>query len=97
LILGAVHKAKWISKNRQVACKVLTVPPDKQHLAKSFLRELTAYNEISGAYILKLYGFAIQTDATNGIRKYLLIMEFMSRGSLTNLLKQEKKYLFDVN
>jgi serine/threonine protein kinase len=90
-ILGAVYKAKWISKNRQVACKVLTVPPDKQHLEKSFLRELAAYNEVSGAYILKLYGFAIQSDKTTGIRKYLLIMEFMSRGSLAHVIKQEQK------
>jgi serine/threonine protein kinase len=74
-----------------VACKVLTVPPDKQHLEKSFLRELAAYNEVSGAYILKLYGFTIQTNATNGTRKCLLIMEFMSRGSLTNVIKKEKK------
>jgi serine/threonine protein kinase len=70
---------------------VLTIPPDKQHLEKSFLRELTAYNELSGAYILKLYGFAIQEDETTGIRKCLLVMEFMSRGSLANVIKQEKK------
>ncbi len=70
---------------------MLTVPPDKEHLEQSFLRELAAYTEVSGAYILKLYGFAIQTDTTNGIRKFLLIMEFMSRGSLTNVIKQENK------
>ncbi len=70
---------------------MLTVPPDKKHLEQSFLRELEAYTELSGAYILKLYGFAVQADTKNGIRIYLLIMEFMSRGSLTNVIKQETK------
>ena len=62
-----------------------------ERLEKSVLRELAAYTEISGAYILKLFGFAMQTDPVNKTRKFLLIMEFMSRGSLTSLIKREEK------
>ena len=52
---------------------------------------MTAYTEISGAYILKLFGFAVQVDPTTRTRKFLLIMELMSRGSLTNVIKQKEK------
>lgn len=60
-------------------------------MGKSVLRELAAYTEISGAYILKLFGFAVQIDPANKTRKILLIMEFMSRGSLTSVIKSEQK------
>ena len=88
--LGTVYKAKWLSKNRQVACKVISVQPDHEHLEKSFRKELAAYAELSGPYILKTYGYNIQ-ELSNGIRKCMLIMEFMPRGSLSNVLRQKEK------
>jgi len=89
-LLGTVYKAKWLSKNRQVACKVISVTPEQQHLEKSFRKELAAYAELSGPYILKTYGYNIQ-QLPNDVRKCMLVMEFMPRGSLSRVLRQKEK------
>ena len=82
-----MHKARWISKNRLVACKVITVTNLKnaEILEKSFLKEIAAYAELSGAYILKTYGFAACKQGQKKI--YMIIMEYMSRGSLANVIE----------
>ncbi len=88
--IGTVYKAKWLSKNRQVACKVLTVSSDRENVYKSFVQELGAYNELSGAYILKLYGYACEQSAKDGVQKFTLVMEYMGQGSLTNVIQANK-------
>lgn len=72
-----------------MACKVVQVPATKEaeRLERSFLKELGAYSELSGAYILKTFGFAAARQGPNKI--YMLIMEFMSRGSLSSVIKKE--------
>lgn len=78
-----------MSKNRSVACKVIDVPPSKnaEQLEKSFLKELSAYAELSGAYILKTYGFAASKYGQS--KRYMLIMEYMSQGSLSKVIKEK--------
>jgi serine/threonine protein kinase len=85
---GSVHKAQWLSKNRLVACKVITVPRtnDAEVLEKSFMKEVAAYAELSGAYILKTYGFTASKHGQN--KRYMIVMEYMSRGSLSNVIKE---------
>ena len=91
MLSGAVFKARWLSKNRIVACKVIAVPNSKgaEVLEKSFLKELAAYAELSGAYILKVYGCAAAKQGPE--KKYMLLMEYMSRGSLANLIEKKGK------
>ncbi|CAF1059439.1 unnamed protein product [Didymodactylos carnosus] len=85
---GTVYKATWLSKNRVVACKVITAPANlSEGLFKSFLKELAAYTELSGAYILKTYGYT-QTELADGVNEYRLIMEFMEKGSLQSLIEK---------
>ncbi|UJR14449.1 hypothetical protein I4U23_001446 [Adineta vaga] len=86
---GAVYKAKWLSKKRPVACKLILVPPtvNAEILEKSFLKEIAAYTELSGAYILKTYGFSAGIHEKGKV--YMLIMEYMSRGSLASLIKDK--------
>ena len=85
-----MYKGRWLSKNRLVACKVISVPPDKKHLEKSFRKELAAYMELSGPYILRTFGYNIE-NLPSGIQKCTLIMEYMHRGSLSRVLKQMEK------
>ncbi len=73
-----------------MACKVINVSPDHEHLEKSFRKELAAYTELSGPYILKIYGYNIQ-ELLNGIRKCMLVMELMPRGSLSNVIRRGEK------
>ncbi|CAF4706601.1 unnamed protein product [Rotaria sp. Silwood1] len=95
---GSVYQAKWISRNQQVACKVFDVLLNPL-LIESFVKELSAYNELSGAYILKLYGFVHHTPTnSNGGVQCMLIMEYMSKGSLTTVIEKEKiSYITKLN
>lgn len=92
-LLGTVFKSKWLSKDIQVACKIIsTKVDDAEQLLKSFIKEIEAYNELSGAFILKIYGYAVQGSASNEDEaQCALIMEFMSRGSLMTVVKQKEK------
>ena len=76
-----------------MACKLITVPRTKEaeRLEKSFLKELAAYAELSGAYILKTYGFAAARQGENKL--YMLVMEYMSRGSLASVIQQRGETL----
>ena len=87
-MIGSVYKARWLSKNRLVACKVIAVSKAKEAelLQKSFLQEIAAYMELSGAYILKTYGFAAARQGETKI--FMLITEYMSRGSLSDVIQQ---------
>ncbi|CAF0831256.1 unnamed protein product [Rotaria sp. Silwood1] len=84
-LFGQVYKAIWLSKNREVACKVIRVTAHRRHLEDSFRKELNAYAELSGAYILKTFGYGERLIA-NGIKECYLITELMHRGSLSNVI-----------
>jgi len=86
---GTVFKGKWLSKKRTVACKVIDVSQTKEAevLERSFLKEIAAYAELSGAYILKTYGFAAARQGQK--KQYILVMEYMSRGSLAKVVQDE--------
>lgn len=77
----------------EVACKVIcTRANSAEQLLKSFIKEIEAYNELSGAFILKIYGYALKEPTTiEDEGKCALIMEFMSRGSLTTVVRQKEK------
>jgi serine/threonine protein kinase len=68
---------------------VITVPKssEAERLEKSFLKEIAAYAELSGAYILKTYGFAAARCGKG--KQYMIIMEYMSRGSLAHLIEEK--------
>jgi serine/threonine protein kinase len=88
-----VCKAKWLSKNRHLACKVIEVSgisTASNQLQGSFLLELAAYRELSGPYILRTFGYSTHQSISNPIRglvnQFMIVMELMTRGSLQNVL-----------
>ena len=83
--VGQVYRANWLSKSRQVACKVIRVTAQRRHLEESFRKELIAYAELSGAYILKTFGYGDRL-LDDGTKECYLITEFMPRGSLANVI-----------
>ena len=89
-LLGTVYEGKWLSKNRRVACKVINATPDRVHLEHSFRKELEAYAKLTSPDILEIYGYNIQ-EVSASLRKCTLIMEYMHRGSLSAVLKQDEK------
>ena len=93
-------KAKWLSKNRQVACKVIEVSgvsSESAHLQQSFLHEIAAYRELSGPYILRTFAYATQELPASRIRgrtsQFMILMELMGQGSLQNVLENQPNQL----
>ena len=62
-----------------------------EQLKQSFLDELAAYRELSGPYIVRTFGYATRAlrDAFGPVNQYLIVMEFMARGSLQHLLDKQ--------
>ena len=91
---GTVYKAKLISKNKIVACKVLEynilhfiLGMNIGKIYQSFIRELLAYNEFNSNYIIKTYGSCVENNEND--YKFYLLTEFMENGSLATLLTKE--------
>lgn len=64
---------------------MINAKPEHKHHEASFRKELAAYAELSGPYILKTWGYNIQ-QLSNGTRRCMLVMEFMPRGSLASVI-----------
>ncbi len=69
---------------------MINARPEHVHHEKSFQKELAAYAELSGPYILKTYGYNI-LQLVDDTRRCTLVMEYMPRGSLKNVLRQKEK------
>ena len=54
------------------------------------MQELNAYNELSGAYIIKLYGYACEQLVTNGVQKMTFVMEYMGQGNLADVIEANR-------
>ncbi|CAF3030651.1 unnamed protein product, partial [Rotaria sp. Silwood2] len=87
---GCVYKAYWKPRELTVACKVITAHNSTltNDSENSFFKEVAAYMELSGGYILKTYGIAHTEEGD--IEKYMIIMEYMPLGSLAKFLKHNE-------
>ena len=90
---GTVYKSKLKNlNNKTVASKVIKLQlsenfKDLHELQKSFTQELNAYTELKGVNILKMFGHCIQK--TPNYINLIIVTELMSKGSLTDLFKNE--------
>ncbi|XP_012563273.2 uncharacterized protein LOC105847951 [Hydra vulgaris] len=91
---GTAHKARIISKNKIVVCKIfewnivhLFMNLSVDSLYKSFIREVLGYNEINSSYVIKAYGSCVMSN--KNIKTFYLLTEYMEKGSLSDLLKKE--------
>lgn len=90
---GSVYKAQY--KDQTVACKIIREELSLLNillgqfgtLKKSYLRELEAYKQIKGENIIRMIGHC--TYAQGNISDFMILTEFMSKGSLDKLLKNE--------
>jgi serine/threonine protein kinase len=87
-----VYKALWASKNTTVACKCIDIALVANSNIKSkiyaFAAELAAYIKCQGLYIVPTYGCSVELLSSTNLR-LIILMEYMPRGSLTNLLQKE--------
>ena len=92
---GKVYKAKYIPKDKIVACKVLEYNPlmklfgvSPKRYIDSYIREISAYNELNSNYIVKMIANFL-TGNVSGDFKLYLVMEYMEKGSLTSVIEKE--------
>ena len=90
---GSVYKARLKNiDNKVVACKIITInramrSEDISALKQSYKRECEAYSELKGVNIIKMFGHCIRYSASK--TEFIILTEFMSKGSLANLNKNE--------
>jgi hypothetical protein len=89
---GSVYKSKLKNSDKIVACKIIQVhrmadSEAQSRLYQSYLNEVNSYNEVKGENILKCFGHCIENSSI--ICNMIIITEFMSKGSIACLLKNE--------
>lgn len=91
---GIVYKANLLTLNKVVAVKVISLgnAEDEPILYKSYINEIEAYKRLQGVNILRMYGFS--TIEVNNVLNLMVLTEFMRKGSLTHLLKNEPEITF---
>ena len=87
-VLGSTYKARWVSKKCRIMCRAFALKRTEKTdmIEKSFLRDLAASVELSGTYILKVYGYTKSQQGDN--IRYMVITERMSRGSLAKVIEE---------
>ncbi|CAF3472344.1 unnamed protein product [Rotaria sp. Silwood2] len=80
---GAVYRATWLTRHHIVAVKQLCVTPLNDEAKRKFFKEVSLLDRLRSPYIVNFYGACIETD------NCILVMEYMSLGSLYNLLHED--------
>jgi serine/threonine protein kinase len=102
---GTVYKSKLKTTGKIVACKVISHDMNKMVILKllgiadpetlynSYVKELNAYNELKGENILKMIGSCEVKKPGENTYDFMILTEFMEKGSLAKCLKDEGEHL----
>ncbi|CAF1193133.1 unnamed protein product [Rotaria sordida] len=82
-----VYHGKWLSRHHDVAIKVIRVNNITDIVKQGFLKEITTMYQIRYEHVLNVLGACIESNY------YALVMEYMSLGSLYDLLKNKEQTL----
>ncbi|CAF1146012.1 unnamed protein product [Rotaria sp. Silwood1] len=77
-----VYRGRWLSQDHEVAIKVIRVQHLNETVRGDFVREIAMMNRVHYDHILNIFGACMEPQ------KYALIVEYMSLGSLYDLLKR---------
>ncbi|CAF3666009.1 unnamed protein product [Rotaria sp. Silwood1] len=82
-----VYHGKWLSRHHDVAIKVICVNNVTDTVKQGFLKEITTMYQIRYEHVLSILGACMESNY------YALVMEYMSLGSLYDLLKNKEQTL----
>lgn len=82
-----VYKGTWLSQRHRVAIKAIRITYLTENLKKTVLDEITAMYKIRYDHVLNIFGACIEPNY------YALIVEYMSLGSLFDVLHTEEYVL----
>jgi serine/threonine-protein kinase CTR1 len=84
---GAVHRATWLTRRHIVAVKNLHLTHLNSEAKKQFFIELDVMDRVRSPHVINFYAACIEKE------NYALIMEYMSLGSLYEMLHDGKTVL----
>ena len=82
-----VYRGRWLSRDDEVAIKVIRIQYLDERVKGDFTREISMMHKIRYNHILNIFGACIEPG------KYALVVEYMSLGSLFDVLKDKKLQL----
>ncbi|CAF3416130.1 unnamed protein product [Rotaria sp. Silwood1] len=78
-----VYRGRWLSQDHEVAIKIIRIQYLREKVKKDFIKEISMMHKVHYDHILNMYGACTELD------KYALVIEYMSLGSLYDVLKQQ--------
>jgi serine/threonine protein kinase len=80
-----VYRGTWLSQRHRVAIKTIRITYLTDNVKQTFLDEIAAIYKIRYDYVLGVFGACIEPNY------HALIVEYMSLGSLYNVLHEKKR------
>ena len=77
-----VYRGRWVPQDLEVAIKVIRIQNLRDTAKKEFIKEISIMNQTHSEHVLTMYGACMEPD------KYALIIEYMSLGSLYDVLQE---------
>lgn len=82
-----VYRGIWISQRHRVAIKTIRISYLTEDVKKDFFDEIAAMSRIRFDHVLNIFGACIEPNY------YALVVEYMSLGSLFNVLRKKEPHL----
>ncbi|CAF4009604.1 unnamed protein product [Rotaria magnacalcarata] len=82
-----VYRGKWLSRSQEVAIKVIRFQPLDDKVKSEIVNEISTMYRIHYNHILNIFGACMETE------KYALVVEYMSHGSLHDVLMEKTMQL----
>ncbi|CAF1209362.1 unnamed protein product [Adineta steineri] len=76
-----VYRGKWLSRDLKVAIKIIRVQYLNERVKEDFIKEIVTMQQIHCEHVLHMYGACMEPE------KYALVIEYMSLGSLYDVLR----------
>ncbi|CAF0825655.1 unnamed protein product [Adineta steineri] len=80
-----VYRGKWLPHDHKVAIKVFRIQNIDETVKRGIVNEISIMQRIHYDHVLNIYGACMEPD------KYALIVEYMSLGSLYDILRRQVK------
>lgn len=77
-----VYRGRWLSHDHEVSIKIIRIQYLGEQAKEEFIKEISTMCQIHYDHILNIFGACIEPE------KYALVAEYMSLGSLYDVLKQ---------
>ena len=79
-----VYRGRWVSQDHDVAIKVIRIQYIAERVKSDFFKEISTMHRIRYEHVLSMFGACIEPD------NYALVVEYMSLGSLYDVLSDKK-------